>query len=225
VFDAKRNAVDAINQKLPKGNQPFKLTVTEPALMVGPRGKVMPMLSGSFRTLTVLDEKSKPVSVIGFTGDSLGTYRDWRFTNPMGYSGSNTALAIHPHSVGKKVRSCASCHLSPKTLGLGSGDLSIGKRSSGGRDRMKPLDRSHVVKGISKLAPQTKVTVRGKAVAGTSQPGARPFNQGEITRILKVGNCISCHDRYDDLIYRDIEKSYKLEKTAKHRNLRKKFFK
>ena len=29
-----------------------------------------------------------------------------------------------------------------------------------------------------------------------------------MTRILKVGNCLPCHDGYDDKIYQDIYKAY-----------------
>jgi hypothetical protein len=63
--------------------------------------------------------------------------------------------------------------------------------------------------------------MRGEPLAGVSQPGARPFNQGEINRILKVGNCIPCHNEYDDPIYQDMKKSYLFEKSLNHRNLRK----
>ncbi|MCH8156392.1 MAG: hypothetical protein IID18_01340, partial [Nitrospinae bacterium] len=106
-------------------------------------------------------------------------------------------------------------------LGLGEGDLRIGRNSTGKNDTLQPLVRTEIIAGRSSLAPDTRVTVRGEPVAGVSQPGARPFNQKEINRILKVGNCIPCHGRYDDPIYQDMRKSYGFANTLRHHNLRK----
>jgi len=193
--------------------------VVTPALMIGPRGKVAPMLPQPGRTLTLLDEQENPVAVLAQNGDSMGRYQDWAFTNPHGYSGSNLAYAVSPHSVGKKVRSCASCHLSPETLGLGKGEIQLGEKPSGKNDQVEPIVRSDIVKNKSGFSPDAKVNVRGEPLAGIIQTGARPFNQGEITRILKVGNCIPCHDRYNDPIFRNMKKSYAFEKKPAHRKL------
>ncbi len=206
---------------------PFQFTMKheEPALMVGPRGKVVPMLAQPPHTLTVLDQQEKIVPVVDNKGDSPGNYRHWEFTNSAGYSGSNLAYGTQPHSVSKKIRSCTSCHLSPKTLGMGEGDLYIKKNSTGQYDQFNPLVRTNRVLNKSKFGPRTKVNQRGQVIAGSGQPGARPFNQEEITRILKVGNCIPCHSRYTDKIYRDMEKSYKFSINIKHRRLRDKILK
>ena len=203
----------------------FTMKHEEPALMVGPRGKVVPMLAQPPHTLTVVDQQEKIVPVVDNKGDSPGGYRHWEFTNSAGNSGSNLAYGSQPHSVSKKVRSCQSCHLSPKTLGMGEGDLRIKKNSSGRYDQLNPLVRTNRVLNKSKYGLQTKVNQRGQAIAGSGQPGARPFNQEEITRILKVGNCIPCHSRYTDKIYQDMKKSYKFSLHIKHRKLREKILK
>ena len=199
---------------------PSGFDVKPPALMVGPGGKVAPMLAQPQRPLTVLDEKGKPVAALGGNEDVRGRYLDWEFTDPHGYSGSSRAYSLMPHSIGKKVRSCASCHLSLQSLGLGEGDVTLNKSSTGKNDALAPLNRSDQVKHKSDHAPDAKVTVRGEPVAGTTQEGARPLNQEEIVRILRVGNCIPCHDRYNDPIYQNIEKSYQFEKKVDHRKLR-----
>ena len=224
VLDQSRSAA-AGNKAKPDSAKAaaWALNAGLPRLMVGPRGKAAPMLPQPQQTLTVLDEKGIPITALGKYGQPLGPYRDWVFTNPHGYSGANLAYALNPHSVGKQVRSCASCHLSPETLGLGEGDLDIQRRASGENDRMVPLNRSGQVRRNSEFAPGAKISVRGEPLAGSSQPGARPFNQKEINRILKVGNCIPCHDGYDDKIYQDIEKSYRFENKLAHRKLRQKF--
>jgi len=195
------------------------MDVTSPALMIGPRGKVVPMLAQPDRTMTLLDEQGNPIAALAKNGDARGRYQDWTFTNPHGYSGSNLAFAVSPHSVGKKVRSCASCHLSPETLGLGKGEIFPGKKPSGKNDKMEFIERSNIVKHKSVFAPDAKVDLLGKPLAGISQTGARPFNQREITRILRVGNCLPCHDKYYDRIYRNIKKSYAFEKKPAHRKL------
>ncbi len=198
----------------------YGVDAAKPALMIGPRGKAAPMFVQPKRTLSVVDERGIPITILDSKGDSIGYYKNWEFTNPHGYSGAKLAYALNPHSVSSEVRSCASCHLSPQTLGLGEGDLMIGKISTGRDDRMESLKRSHLIGKKSEVASDSTVTPRGEPLAGSSQPKARPFNQEEINRILKVGNCIPCHESYEDPIYQNIEKSYAFEKTLDHRNLR-----
>jgi len=194
--------------------------VESPSLMLGPRGKVVPMITPERRFLNIFDEQEKFIPVMGENGDTAGIYRKWLFTNPHGYSGGRLAYAINPHSTGKKVRSCASCHMSSSALGLGEGDIYIGRNSSGVDDTILPLVRTDIISGRSQLAPKARLTMRGEPIAGISQPSARLFNQEEINRILKVGNCLPCHEQYSDPIYQDMRKSYSFEKTMDHRNLR-----
>ena len=197
-----------------------KFDVESPSLMLGPRGKVVPMITPERRFLNIFDEQGKFVPVIRESGDAAGIYREWSFTNPHGYSGGRLAYAMNPHSTGKKVRSCASCHMSSRVLGLGEGDIYIGLNSSGKDATVLPLVRTDIISGRSQLAPKARLTMRGEPLAGISQPSARLFNQEEINRILKVGNCLPCHEQYDDPIYQDMRKSYLFEKTIDHRNLR-----
>lgn len=194
----------------------------QPRLMMGPRGKVAPVLEQPPRTLTVLDGQGHPLPVINEHGDREGEYKEWQFTNPLGYSGSNLVYAAQPHSVRKTVRACADCHLSPRTLGLGEGELEIRRDSSGEDDEYNFLVLTDIKTLKSHVGPGADVTIRGQPIAGAGQQGARPLNQSEISRILRAGNCIACHDRYDDPVYRDMDKSYKFALTGKHRQLRNK---
>ncbi len=194
----------------------------EPSLMIGPRGKVVPMSAHKPNTFTAIDDQEHFIPVLSEFGDNMGKYKQWEFTNPSGYSVTHSASAVSPHSVGKKVRSCASCHLSPKALGLGEGNILWGKNSLGKYDKFIPTNRSNKIKGKSPFSPDAKVGLSGSPLAGTSQVNARPFNQEEITKILKVGNCIPCHDKYGDSIYKNLKASYKFERKNAHRNLRKK---
>jgi len=221
-YDARRKTVHPMKTQSPWNPFEFSLDAAEPALMMGPQDKIVPMLSQVAKPLTVLDEQGKPVPVIMKSGDSPGEYLNWQFVDSHGHSGANLAYAVNPHSVSKTTRSCAGCHLNPRTLGLAGDALKIGSDIAGKRDRLEPLDRSNTLFEIAAFAADAKVTVRGQAIAGSSQPGARPLNQEELTRILRVGNCIPCHDTYDDPIYQDMAHSFAFEKTQTHRELRKK---
>ena len=203
-----------------KTSERTPIKIQQPYLMIGPRGKVAPMFAQPERHFSMLDEKSNPILALGSTGQNRGKYQEWHFTNPNTSSGSNLAYSLNPHSTGTKVRSCESCHLSPKTLGLGKGDLKIGANNTGKNDSLIPLNRLDEKTQASVFDPQAKVSIRGEVLAGSHQLKARPFNQKEIIRILRVGNCIPCHDRYGDRIYQDIKKSYAFESTLEHRQLR-----
>ncbi len=197
------------------------INVKSPSLMVGPRGKITPMITPERRLLNIFDRQGNPIPVIKENGNAGGIYKEWSFTNPHGYSGGHLAYALNPHSTGKKVRTCASCHMSSRTLGLGEGDINIGLNTSGKDDEFLPLIKTDIISGRSELGTKARLTFQGKPVAGISQSGARLFNQEEIIRILKVGNCLPCHEKSNDPIYKDINKSYLFEKTLDHRNLRK----
>ena len=141
-------------------------------------------------------------------GEIIGDFDNFIFQSAEGYS-SVATNPVFTHTVRTEVRSCEDCHLNPKALGLGTGQLNIDPDPSGNKDSMKytyEMDRS----GLSAAFPlDVMATPQGKQIASTSHVGARPFNQAEINRILKVGNCLSCHDGYDDPIYQDIYQAYK----------------
>ncbi len=196
----------------------FTVKAVEPALMVGPRGKVAPMLSRGPHFLNLLDEGGHPIPARDEMGRTLGFYKNWQFSNPDRQPGGHNAYAFSPHSVGTKVRSCASCHANPRALGLGEGNVIVGNSKTGKNDRM-----DSVRKVSENLAGnEASVNLQGQALAGTSQAGARLLNQEEITRILRVGNCIPCHDRYNDPIYQNLRSSYKFQKSAAHTKYRNK---
>ena len=205
-----------------KTSERTPIKIQQPYLMIGPRGKVAPMFTQPERHFSMLDEKGNPILALGPTGQHRGKYQKWHFTNPDTSSGSNLAYSLNPHSTGTKVRSCESCHLSPETLGLGKGDLKIGANNTGKNDALVPLNLLDKKTQASVFDPQAKVSIRGEVLAGSHQLKARPFNQKEIIRILRVGNCIPCHDRYGDRIYQDIKKSYAFASTLEHRQLREK---
>jgi len=140
-------------------------------------------------------------------GEIIGDFDNFVFQSAEGYS-SVATNPVFTHSTRTEVRSCEDCHLNPKALGLGTGQLTIAKDPSGNQDSMQyvyEMERS----GLSAAFPlDVMATPQGNQIASTSHVGTRPFNQAELNRILKVGNCLSCHDGYDDPIYQDIYQAY-----------------
>ncbi|QPJ64117.1 MAG: hypothetical protein G3M78_01330 [Candidatus Nitrohelix vancouverensis] len=203
------------------GSVESQLSLETPQLIVGPRGKAAPMSPQPERALTLLDEKGAPIPVISGLGNTIGRYLDWRFSNAEGYSGANRVYRTEPHSTRRQVRACADCHLSSRTLGLGEGDIELGSHPSGRNDLIAPLDRSDRIAKRSNYGPDAKATARGERLSGSHQE-SRPFNQREITTLLRVGNCIACHDTYGDPIYQNMSKSYAFAESIKHQQMRNK---
>lgn len=105
-----------------------------------------------------------------------------------------TMAALNPHTIQAEGRSCADCHTSPKTLGLGDGRV----WKEDGEWHFEPNHQ-----GLDTPAGKTTpldafVTIKGKALQHSSRKDLRPFNQEELAEILRVGKCIRCHDTYQD---------------------------
>jgi hypothetical protein len=111
-----------------------------------------------------------------------------------------TMAAINPHTTQAKGRSCVDCHQSTKTVGLGEGTVSVDEK---GNWSFTTLDQ-----GVDTLEGQTVpfdafVNIEGEALQHGSRPDLRPFNKEELQRILRVGLCVGCHDRYEDPIWKE----------------------
>ena len=105
-----------------------------------------------------------------------------------------TMAAINPHTTQKEGRSCADCHSSTRTVGLGEGSLFV----KDGQVQFVPLD-----KGVESAAGQTVgfdafVALDGQPLQHGSRADLRPFNGDELRRILQIGSCVRCHDSYLD---------------------------
>lgn len=106
-----------------------------------------------------------------------------------------TMAAINPHTTQAKGRSCADCHQSTKTVGLGEGTVSMDGQ---GNWSFTGLDQG-VDTFDGKTVPfDAFVTIEGEALQHGSRSDLRPFNKKELQNILRVGLCVSCHDQYDD---------------------------
>lgn len=119
-----------------------------------------------------------------------------------------TMAAINPHTTQAKGRSCADCHQSTKTVGLGEGTVSV---DSNGEWSFTALDQ-----GVETYEGQTVpfdafVNIKGEALQHGSRPDLRPFNGKELRRILRVGLCVGCHDSSTDPLW----KSYSVDTVCR----------
>ena len=105
---------------------------------------------------------------------------------------------MDPHATGK-ARGCKDCHTSPKTLGLGYGNLVY---LGGGKWRFVSAERKEQdLLGIDRPLSAV-VDLEGHVLVHFSRPDLRPFTPQEMKRILRVGLCLPCHRDFDDPVMR-----------------------
>ncbi len=110
-----------------------------------------------------------------------------------------TMAAINPHTTQAKGRECIDCHASTKTVGLGEGKVFM----RDGELVFESVDQGVVTSAGTTVPFDAYVTLAGEPLQHSSRPTLRPFNQGELRSILRVGLCVRCHNRYDDTIWKD----------------------
>ncbi len=120
-----------------------------------------------------------------------------------------TMTSFDPHTTQKDARNCLECHSDPKTLGLGEGILY--------KNRFRPTyDASSSGLGID-FPLDAFVNTKGKPLQITSPyPSARPFNKEELKNIIRVNQCLPCHNLYEDKIYKKFNLSKKQFQKGKN---------
>ncbi len=183
VYDLRQKQLDKISMEKTKGHWSegrSYLRFEEPTLGVDARQRIMPFAPGCQVYVTVIDETGK-------------VNRQARYL---------TMAPFDPHSTRSQPPSCEACHLSAKRLGLGNGVLYVQK----GKLKTLPLYDAQK-SGLGNVPPEQMVTLQGKALQNMSRITARPFNQNEIKRIVRVSFCLTCHERPDDAVYRNFSRS------------------
>lgn len=110
-----------------------------------------------------------------------------------------TMAAITPHTTQEKGRQCNDCHASTKTVGLGEGRLAV----ADGRMVFEPVAQGIVSASGQTTGFDTFVTLDGTPLQNSSRKDLRPFNAEELQKILGVGFCAGCHNRYDDPVWQN----------------------
>ena len=98
------------------------------------------------------------------------------------------------HTIGKKGRSCESCHIDSRALGFGAGKLAHGKTKNadtGSYWSFTPDYENHKADGL----PLDSWTgfLKNREGKISTRTGARPFTVEEQIKILRVGSCLQCH--------------------------------
>ena len=106
-----------------------------------------------------------------------------------------TMAAINPHTTQARGRSCADCHTSSKTVGLGEG--MVWKKE--GEYHFTPLNSGIETPFGTTVPLDAYVSMDGEALQNSSRSDLRPFNGEELRRILRVGECLGCHEQTDTL--------------------------
>jgi hypothetical protein len=101
--------------------------------------------------------------------------------------------SFDPHSTQKGSRSCADCHLQPKSLGLGSGEWEGGRLPA-----VTPVYDAPASWFVSTLPPEQ---VAFSTSGAEEERKDRAFQPSELCRILFVAPCLPCHDSWDDPVY------------------------
>jgi hypothetical protein len=137
-----------------------------PILGINSKGKVSPFITGCQLFLTQVDGDKQRLS-------------NHVYTTVDGTSGL-AHNPIQPHTINAGSRSCADCHMNPKTLGLGSGFYDIKDNFP---DGPAPVDFE-----LERIVDES-----GKQLQASNHIGSRPFNKEELERISRVGTCMACH--------------------------------
>jgi hypothetical protein len=144
-----------------------------------------------------------PCQVFVSTFDEKGDYQGGSSFKSLNIS------AFDPHTTSLWSRRCLDCHGDPKTLGLGEGILHY---HDGTWTFRATYDA--VSSGLGVNFPlDGLVGPGGEAFQKNGSDGTRPFDGGELRRILSVNPCIGCHNRYEDKIYQDFPESKKRFET------------
>ncbi len=158
------------------------LRYEHPTIAHGPEGKIYPVAPGcqvyltTFKNPEVLDSSMKRFALAFFD----------------------------PHTTRRSSRICQDCHLNPKTIGLGEGNLFV----KDGRLVFKPVYDAK--SSFLEIPLESFTDLKGNPLQKGSRPYVKPFTPAEIRRILRAGYCIQCHLSYSDPIYKDFDLSLKV---------------
>lgn len=183
VYREKLKQLDKLTYKRTPGRWQERrsfLRYEHPLLVHSPNGKIYPAAPGCQVYLTKLKKEQV---------DSTASHFAMAF--------------FDPHTTRRASRSCEDCHLNPKTIGLGVGNLYV----RGDTLLFKPIYDSKT--SVLKIPLESFVSTSGNPIQRGSRPDVKPLSSNEIKRILTVGFCIQCHSSYSDPIYKDFKESFK----------------
>jgi hypothetical protein len=121
-----------------------------------------------------------------------------------------TMAAINPHTTQAKGRTCVDCHASTKSLGLGEGTIF----TKDGEMVFEGVNQGVDTHAGTTVPFDGYVTLDGKPLQYSSRPELRPFNGKELKAILRIGQCVGCHDSYGDEIWKQYTQDTVCKRTG-----------
>ncbi len=127
---------------------------------------------------------------------------------------SYVVAPVQPHTVTKLSKKCEDCHNNPMAIGIGKGYM---KFTDNEKIIFKPLYNMKK-SGISVKFPfESIVSPTGEIqYQSTSNRGFKVFNKEKILKILRVGKCTPCHNKYSDKIYKNDNFTFYYKKIKKN---------
>lgn len=181
----------------------------KPTLGINSKGRVSVIEPGCQVVYTELDAEGRPLPGL-----------ENKVFKGAGFEHGIVSTPVSPHTTRTEVRSCEECHSDPKALGIGQGFFQAGKdwSANGFISLLKP--------DVNPLgfAWESLSDARGLPLAATTHPGARPFNEAELKRILRVAPCLPCHGRYDDPVWANPDDAFVRAKLPAHQEKVDRFF-
>jgi len=96
-----------------------------------------------------------------------------------------------PHTIGKKARSCTSCHTNPMAIGYGKGTLTFNKKNANWTFRA--FYDANVYDGLPEDAWMPFLKRLDNSKNYSTRTNFRPLNLQEQKTILTIGTCLQCH--------------------------------
>jgi hypothetical protein len=173
----------------------------KPALGINSQGRVSIMVPGCQVVYSELSPDGRPLQD-----------REKKVFRGHGFNHGIISVPISPHSTRLEVRPCQDCHADPKTLGFGQGMFQPGKTWE--QNSFIPILNPSV--NPLGFAWESLTDARGRPLAATTHNGARPLNEAELRRLMRVAPCLPCHGRYDDPIWNDPVRAFERAGGAEH---------
>ena len=112
---------------------------------------------------------------------------------------SYAVAPVQPHTVTKLTKRCVDCHNNPMAVGIGRGYLEFTDNET---IIFQPIYQMDKAKIAVNFPFETVVSSNGKIqYQSTSNVKFKIFKRKEILKILRVGKCTPCHNKYSDKIY------------------------
>jgi len=108
-----------------------------------------------------------------------------------------------PHTIAARGRGCSDCHNNPVALGYGRGELKFTRHGNTGEWSFEPRFPPWEPDGLpldAWIAFPASGTGEDTPGEYTTRTNARPLNLSEQKKMLRVGACLTCHEKDPEIV-------------------------